>query len=39
VNSLFADGHVVFVKDSIGLGVWQALGSRNGSEAISADSY
>jgi prepilin-type processing-associated H-X9-DG protein len=39
VNSLFADGHVVFVKDSIGLSVWQALGSRNGSEAISADAF
>jgi prepilin-type N-terminal cleavage/methylation domain-containing protein/prepilin-type processing-associated H-X9-DG protein len=39
VNSLLADGHVVFVKNSINVLVWQALGSRNGGEVISADSY
>ncbi|MBX6312428.1 MAG: DUF1559 domain-containing protein [Isosphaeraceae bacterium] len=39
VNVLFADGHVQFLKDSINLGVWQALGTRNGGEAISSDAY
>jgi prepilin-type N-terminal cleavage/methylation domain-containing protein/prepilin-type processing-associated H-X9-DG protein len=39
VNSLIADGHVQFVKDSISILVWQALGSRNGGEVISADAY
>jgi prepilin-type processing-associated H-X9-DG protein/prepilin-type N-terminal cleavage/methylation domain-containing protein len=36
-NALFADGHVSFVKDSIGLSVWQALGTRNGGEAVSGE--
>jgi prepilin-type N-terminal cleavage/methylation domain-containing protein/prepilin-type processing-associated H-X9-DG protein len=39
VNSLFCDGHVQFVKDSVNLATWQGLGSRNGNEALSADSY
>jgi prepilin-type processing-associated H-X9-DG protein len=39
VNSLFADGSVRFVKDSINVGVWQALGSRNGGEVVSADGF
>jgi prepilin-type N-terminal cleavage/methylation domain-containing protein/prepilin-type processing-associated H-X9-DG protein len=39
VNSLMADGHVQFVKDSINVLVWQGLGSRNGGEVISSDSY
>jgi prepilin-type processing-associated H-X9-DG protein/prepilin-type N-terminal cleavage/methylation domain-containing protein len=34
-NVLFADGHVTFIKDSIALPTWQALGTRNGCEAIS----
>jgi prepilin-type N-terminal cleavage/methylation domain-containing protein len=29
------DGHVAFVKDSISLQTWQALGTRNGGEAVS----
>lgn len=37
VNSLFADGHVSFVKDTINLFVWQAVGSRNGQEVVSND--
>jgi prepilin-type processing-associated H-X9-DG protein len=36
-NVLFADGHVTFVKDSIALPTWRALGTRNGGEVISAD--
>ncbi len=39
VNSLLADGHVQFVKDSTNLAVWQALGSRNGGEVVTADAY
>ncbi len=39
VNATFADGSVRFVKDSISLVTWQALGTRNGGEVISADSY
>jgi prepilin-type processing-associated H-X9-DG protein/prepilin-type N-terminal cleavage/methylation domain-containing protein len=35
VNTLFADGHVAFVKDSISLQTWRALGTRNGGEAVS----
>jgi prepilin-type N-terminal cleavage/methylation domain-containing protein/prepilin-type processing-associated H-X9-DG protein len=32
VHSLFIDGHVQFVSDSVDLVVWQSLGSRAGSE-------
>ena len=39
VNSLFCDGHVQFIKDTINVTTWQGLGSRNGGEVISADSY
>ena len=39
VNSLFCDGHVQFVKDTINVSTWQALGSRNGGEVISADAF
>ncbi len=37
-NILFADGHVTFVKDSIAPQTWQALGTRNGGEAVSSES-
>jgi prepilin-type N-terminal cleavage/methylation domain-containing protein/prepilin-type processing-associated H-X9-DG protein len=39
VNTLFGDGSVKFIKDSISLLTWRALGSRNGGEVISADAY
>jgi prepilin-type N-terminal cleavage/methylation domain-containing protein len=39
VNSLVADGSVRFIKDSIDVATWQALGSRNGGEVVSADAY
>jgi prepilin-type N-terminal cleavage/methylation domain-containing protein/prepilin-type processing-associated H-X9-DG protein len=39
VNSLVADGHVQFVKNTINVGVWQALGTVAGGEVISADAY
>jgi prepilin-type N-terminal cleavage/methylation domain-containing protein/prepilin-type processing-associated H-X9-DG protein len=39
VNMGLCDGSVRFVKESISLPTWRALGSRNGGEVISADSY
>ncbi|MDR3620085.1 MAG: DUF1559 domain-containing protein [Paludisphaera borealis] len=39
VQTLFADGHVQFIKNSISLPTWQALGSANGGEVVSSDSY
>jgi prepilin-type N-terminal cleavage/methylation domain-containing protein/prepilin-type processing-associated H-X9-DG protein len=39
VNVGFSDGSVKFIKDSINLTTWWALGSRDQGEVISADSY
>jgi prepilin-type N-terminal cleavage/methylation domain-containing protein/prepilin-type processing-associated H-X9-DG protein len=39
VNSLLADGHVQFIKNTINVATWQALGTRNGGEVISADAF
>jgi prepilin-type processing-associated H-X9-DG protein len=39
INVGFADGSVKFIKDTISLPTWWALGTRNGGEVISADSY
>lgn len=39
VNVCFADGSVRFIKDSVGLQPWWAIGSRNGSETLSSDQY
>jgi prepilin-type N-terminal cleavage/methylation domain-containing protein/prepilin-type processing-associated H-X9-DG protein len=39
VNVCFADGSVRFVKDSVAPQTWWAIGSRNGGEVLSADSY
>ncbi len=39
VNVLMGDGSVHFVKDSVNLLTWRGLGTRNGGEAISSDSY
>jgi prepilin-type N-terminal cleavage/methylation domain-containing protein/prepilin-type processing-associated H-X9-DG protein len=39
VNALFADGGVRFVKSSINLVPWRAVGSRNGWEVVSAGDY
>jgi prepilin-type N-terminal cleavage/methylation domain-containing protein/prepilin-type processing-associated H-X9-DG protein len=39
VNTLMADGSVKFMKDTINVATWQALGSRNGGEVVSADGY
>jgi prepilin-type N-terminal cleavage/methylation domain-containing protein/prepilin-type processing-associated H-X9-DG protein len=37
VNVLLGDGSVRFVKDSVSLAPWRALGTRAGGEVISAD--
>jgi prepilin-type processing-associated H-X9-DG protein len=39
VNVGLCDGSVRFIKESIALPTWRAIGSRNGGEVISADSY
>ncbi len=39
VNALSCDGHVQFIKNTVSVLVWQGLGSRNGGEVISADSF
>jgi prepilin-type N-terminal cleavage/methylation domain-containing protein/prepilin-type processing-associated H-X9-DG protein len=39
VNVVFGDGSVHFVKQTISLRVWWALGTKAGGEVISADQY
>jgi prepilin-type N-terminal cleavage/methylation domain-containing protein/prepilin-type processing-associated H-X9-DG protein len=39
VNVCMADGSVKFIKDTVNLATWWALGSKNLGETISADSY
>jgi prepilin-type N-terminal cleavage/methylation domain-containing protein/prepilin-type processing-associated H-X9-DG protein len=39
VNLCFADGSVRFVKDSVGLQAWWAIGTRAGGEVVSSDQY
>ncbi len=39
VNTLFGDGSVRFVKSSVNVQVWRAVGTRNGGEVVSADQY
>jgi prepilin-type N-terminal cleavage/methylation domain-containing protein/prepilin-type processing-associated H-X9-DG protein len=39
INMGFGDGSVRFIKNSIGLQVWWAIGTRNGGEIVSSDSY
>ncbi|MDR3634444.1 MAG: DUF1559 domain-containing protein [Isosphaeraceae bacterium] len=39
INFLLADGSVRFIKNSIDLNTWRALGTRAGGEVISADAY
>lgn len=39
VNTTFADGSVRFIKDTVNIATWRALGSKAGGEIISADSY
>ena len=39
VNVCFADGSVKFIKETIDLRTWWALGSRASGEVVSADAY
>jgi prepilin-type N-terminal cleavage/methylation domain-containing protein/prepilin-type processing-associated H-X9-DG protein len=39
VNVLFADGSVRFVKSSISQVTWMSLGSKDGGEVVSSDSF
>jgi len=39
VNCLMADGSVKFVKDSVAMGTWWALGTKNNGEVIGSDAY
>jgi prepilin-type N-terminal cleavage/methylation domain-containing protein/prepilin-type processing-associated H-X9-DG protein len=39
VNLGLADGSVRFIKSTINLQTWRAMGTRNGGEVISSDSY
>jgi len=39
VNVCFTDGSVRFVKDSVNLQTWWAIGTRNQSEVVSSDAY
>jgi len=39
VNVLFLDGSVRFIKNTIAYNTWYALGTHNGGEVISSDSY
>jgi prepilin-type N-terminal cleavage/methylation domain-containing protein/prepilin-type processing-associated H-X9-DG protein len=39
VNVVFADGSVKFVKDSVNLQTWWAIGTRAGKEIVSGDAF
>jgi prepilin-type N-terminal cleavage/methylation domain-containing protein/prepilin-type processing-associated H-X9-DG protein len=39
VNTLMSDGSVRFIKDTVSQPIWWSLGTRNGNEVVSADSY
>jgi prepilin-type N-terminal cleavage/methylation domain-containing protein/prepilin-type processing-associated H-X9-DG protein len=39
VNTAFCDGSVKFIKNSISFQTWAAIGTRNGQEVLSSDSY
>jgi prepilin-type N-terminal cleavage/methylation domain-containing protein/prepilin-type processing-associated H-X9-DG protein len=38
-NVMMADGSVRFVKSSVNIQTWWALGTKNGNETVSADQY
>jgi prepilin-type processing-associated H-X9-DG protein len=34
VNVLYGDSHVSYVNNNVDLGIWRAIGSRNGREVV-----
>jgi len=38
-NVLMGDGSVRFIKSSLAMNIWWALGSKGGNEVVSADSF
>ncbi len=38
-NLLLGDGSIKFIKDTVSLQTWRALGTRSGGEVLSSDSY
>ncbi len=36
---VFADGHVRFLRESVSVGVWRGIGSRNGAELFSDEAF
>ena len=38
-NFAFGDGSVRFIKDAIDMRIYESLGTRNGGEVVSSDSY
>jgi prepilin-type N-terminal cleavage/methylation domain-containing protein/prepilin-type processing-associated H-X9-DG protein len=39
VNTLFGDGSVRFIKDTVNQVTWWAIGTRNGGEVVSSDAF
>jgi prepilin-type processing-associated H-X9-DG protein len=39
VNTAFADGSVKFIKSTVSYSTWKALGTINGGEVVSSDSF
>ena len=39
VNIAFADGSVKYIKDTVSVPTWWALGTRAGGEVVSSDAY
>jgi len=39
VNVMMGDGSVRFIKDTVNLRTWWSLGTKDGGEVLSADSY
>ncbi|MEW4566953.1 DUF1559 domain-containing protein [Tautonia sp. JC769] len=38
-HALFCDGHAAFLRESVSLDVWRALGTRHGNEVLDQDAY
>ncbi len=36
-HTLFADGHIQFVRESISLSAWRSIGTRNGGEVVNPE--